>query len=93
MIFVKEDLLGSYDWNPASPLLSFEGGVTRRLFNRWDGGHVLFMINIFLHNIEEPSVEKGRKAEWLIMEKLPSGAKSEMSVLQWLLEQKLDTVM
>ncbi len=90
MTFLKKHLLGIYDWTVETEQSLFEGEATRRLFNRWNGSQVLFVINIFLLNTNDPSVENGRKAEWLLLEKLPSGAKSEISVLQWLFEQKLD---
>lgn len=91
-MFLKEHLLGMYDWKHDAGQLSFDGEVTRRLFNRCNGSQVLFIINFFLLNIDNSTIENGRKAELLIIEKLPFGTKSEMSVLKWLLDQNLDTV-
>ena len=48
MTFLKEHLTGIYEWNASMDKSVYEGTATRRLFNRWNGTQVLFIINNFL---------------------------------------------
>jgi hypothetical protein len=84
MLFSKEHLTGNYKWTvePGDSLLT--GSPTRRLFDRWNGVQVLFIINCFAASSDSFSVEEGRKIESLINDYLPMESKSEKSVYSWL---------
>lgn len=87
MIILKEHLKGEYGWKPENLWPAYKGEATRRLFNRWDGVQVLFIINVFVQQNFTATIQDGLKAEELLLEKLPLGHKSELSVLQWLQKQ------
>jgi len=80
MLFRKEDLLGDYQWNDGESAFAFSGEPSRRLFNRYNGGQVLFMINFLAAQNPRFTLEDGHKLESLISN-LPLEAKSEISVL------------
>ena len=84
MLFSKEHLSGHYDWTikPANSL--FAGSPSRRLFDRWNGAQVLFIINAFATLSGIFSIEEGRKVESLIANQLPLNTCSELSVFNWL---------
>jgi hypothetical protein len=84
MLFSKEDLIGNYKWaiEPINSL--FKGSPTRRIFDRWNGAQVLFIINAFAALSETFSLEEGRKVETLINNNLPLDTASELSVFNWL---------
>ena len=84
MKFLKEHLTGFYDWKPEAEIAMYDGNATRRLFDRWNGNQVLFVINVFLSNTGNMSIERGKMAESLILERLPLDTMSEVSVLNWL---------
>ena len=84
MKFLKEHLTGFYDWKPEAETAIYDGNVTRRLFDRWNGNQVLFVINAFLTNSNDISIARGKIAENLLIERLPLDTKSEVSVLNWL---------
>jgi hypothetical protein len=84
MLFSKEDLQGFYNWGTDPEKMSFDGNASRRLFDRWNGDQVLFIINILLNNSTNTSVSDGQKIEKLILDRLPTGAKSELTVYNWL---------
>ena len=82
MPFAKEDLAcDHYEW---SDDLSFTGSPSRRLFDRANGNQVLFVINSLGLLTEKMSLEEFHEAEEMILEKMPSDIKSEMSVYNWL---------
>jgi hypothetical protein len=84
MIFSKQDLAGNYKWE-ARPGDSFlTGSPSRRLFDRWNGVQVLFMINSIAALAETFSPEEARKVESLIHDQLPLESRSEISVFNWL---------
>lgn len=87
MLILKEHLKGEYGWMPEGARPAYKGEATRRLFNRRDGVQVLFIINVFVQQNCTPTIQDGLKAEELLLEKLPFGNKSELSVLQWLQKQ------
>ena len=89
MAFLKEHLIGMYEWKQELTLTEFDGHATRRIFNRWNGYQVLFIINVFLLRSGLGSVEEGRNAEMLLLNQLPLDTKSEISVLQWLNKQSI----
>jgi len=84
MLFSKEHLTGVYNWSPQTDTPAFDGKATRRLFDRWNGDQVLFMINLILENDKNLSVEQGKKIEALIINKLPFDSRSELTVFNWL---------
>lgn len=84
MLFSKEHLAGNYKWATEPGDYLFTGSPTRRLFDRWNGSQVLFIINSFAALSETFSVEEGRKVESLINNHLPQDTRSEMSVYNWL---------
>jgi hypothetical protein len=89
MLFSKEHLAGNYKWATEPGDLLFTGTPTRRLFDRWNGAQVLFIINSFAALSEAFSLEEGRKIESLINNHLPLHARSEMSVYNWLRYENL----
>jgi hypothetical protein len=86
MLFLKEHLDGFYQWNPESEKSVFEGKPSRRVFNRWSGDQVLFIINLLL-NDPGASISEGKKIEKIIIDRLPIETKSELSVFNWLQQE------
>jgi hypothetical protein len=84
MAFSKEHLEGLYNWSSENGTITFDGQPSRRLFNRWNGEQVLFIINLILDSSESSSIEQGRKIERLIINKLPFESSSELTVFNWL---------
>jgi len=84
MLFTKEHLSGFYKWLPETERSVFDGNATRRLFDPFNGNQILFLINLIMDSCGNFSVDYGRKIENLIMDKLPLGVKSELTVFNWL---------
>ena len=84
MLFSKEHLAGNYKWATEPGDSLFTGSPTRRIFDRWNGAQVLFIINSFAALSASFSIEDVRKVESLITNHLPQDTKSEMSVYNWL---------
>ena len=83
MHFQKQDLSGThYHWNDDEKL--FAGQPTRRLFDRFNGYQVLFMINSYASSSGSFTVEEGKMIEEQIANKLPTDNKSEISVFNWI---------
>jgi hypothetical protein len=93
MHFSKEDLQGQhYTWsNDGKSQLT--GQPSRRLFDRYNGDQVLFIINSYAAMSEQFTIEEARRMEELINDYLPLGIKSEMSVFNWLRETSLKPVL
>ncbi len=89
MSFSKEHLSGVYNWLPQPETPVFDGQPSRRLFDRWNGNQVLFIINLLLNNSGGFSIEEGRKIEKLIINKLPFDPSSELTVFHWLQKQMM----
>ena len=87
MLFLKEHLEGFYQWNAESEKFLFEGKPSRRVFNRWNGDQVLFIINLLLNNTSDFSISEGKKIEKIIIDRLPIETKSELSVFNWLQQE------
>ena len=83
MLFSKEHLTGFYTWT-AGTKIAFEGDPTRRLFDRWNGEQVVFVITHVLKSCGDLSIGLGKKLERLIINKLPFDPCSELTVFQWL---------
>jgi hypothetical protein len=56
----------------------------RRVFDRFNGFQVLFIINYFGKSLGKQTVTEGLKIEELISGQLPLEVKSELSVFNWL---------
>ena len=84
MLFAKEHLTGLYTWTADMEIGTFEGEPSRRLFDRWNGDQVLFIINHVLENSGNLSMDQGKKLENLIINKLPFDPCSELTVFNWL---------
>jgi hypothetical protein len=82
MNILKEHLSAyNYSWiNEAT----FTGEATRRLFNRYNGNQLLFILNLYASLIDGFTVSMGSQIEDRLMNQLPVEAKSEISVLKWL---------
>jgi len=85
MLFRKEDLQGQhYNWNNGIKETFFTGVPSRRMFDRYNGDQVLFLINSCKSLTEIFTIKEATEIEELILNKLPLEAKSEISVFNWL---------
>lgn len=85
MPFLKEDMNGrNYNWPDEGAATVFSGTPSRRLFDRFNGNQVLFLINYFGTLSERFSNEEARKLEDMLTNDLPMEAQSEISVLNWM---------
>lgn len=85
MPFQKKDLAGQhYHWAGSTDIPIFTGAPSRRLFDRYNGEQVLFIINCYGSQTQAVTPEEGRSIEELISSQLPMEAKSEISVVNWL---------
>ena len=82
MRFLKEHLI-AYNYNWINEAI-FTGEASRRTFNRYNGNQLLFVLNLYASLIEGFTINMGLKIEDRLMNQLPAGAKSEISVLHWL---------
>ena len=82
MNFLKEHLSAyKYSWiNEAT----FSGEASRRVFDRYNGNQLLFILNLYASLIEGFTIKMGLKIEDRLMNQLPPEKKSEISVLHWL---------
>ncbi|MDB5230822.1 MAG: hypothetical protein JWN76_1627 [Chitinophagaceae bacterium] len=85
MFFEKEHLTGSnYDWHEDYNPAKFAGTPDRRLFDRFDGNQLLYMINSFGESIGNLTVDDGQRIEKMILTELPLDIKSQIGVFNWL---------
>ena len=63
MPFTKEHLNGFYKWMPEAERSIFDGNATRRLFDRFNGNQILFIINLIMDSCGNYSVDLGKKIE------------------------------
>ena len=89
MSFAKEHLTGLYNWVPEQEPALFEGSPSRRMFDRYNGNQVFFIITLLLTRLENSSIEQGREIEMLIINKLPFSSCSELTVFNWLEKQMI----
>ncbi len=87
MVFSKEHLTGVYTWAPSGDVAAFEGQPSRRLFDRWNGDQVFYIIDLVLQSNGDLSIEQGKKLERMIINKLPFDQCSEVTVFNWLQKQ------
>ena len=81
----KSDLLEqNYWWDAVSSSIVFNGTPSRRLFDRFHGDQMLFLINDYGSISDQFSIEKALKIEHALIHYLPEEIKSEISVLNWL---------
>lgn len=84
-LFLKEDMAGTnYHWPAGDGKQVFMGTPTRRLFDRYNGDQVLFIINYYGSQSAGFTAEQGRLIELEIANRLPMEAKSEISVFNWI---------
>ncbi|HTD92863.1 MAG TPA: hypothetical protein VK644_03590 [Chitinophagaceae bacterium] len=89
MLFQKENMLGShYAWTEQEAAY-LNGTPSRRLFDRFNGYQVLFIINYYASQERGFTVEVGQQIENKVLNELPMDAKSEKSVFQWLRESNV----
>ena len=84
MLIQKENLKGVYIWNKENVRIPFTGDASRRVFDRYNGDQMLFVINLYGLLSQTFSIAEGIETENKIMSYMPLEIKSEMSVLQWL---------
>ncbi|HEX5653016.1 MAG TPA: hypothetical protein VFX58_08080 [Chitinophagaceae bacterium] len=83
MPFLKQDLTSDfYNWQPETSI--YTGNPSRRVFDRFNGDQVLFIINYYGSLSGKFSIQEGRRMEELIRNQLPLDLKSEVSVFNWL---------
>ena len=82
MQLLKEHLSAyNYSWINGT---IFTGEASRRIFDRYNGNQLLFILNLYASLIEGFTVKMGLKIEDRLMNQLPVEKKSEISVLRWL---------
>ena len=87
MHFQQQDLEGDrYDWQESKKML-YTGQPSRRLFDRYDGYQVLFLINFYGSLSERFSIQEGKMIEQKLLHELPVEARSEIAVFNWIREQ------
>lgn len=84
MLISKEHLMGYYMWTTEPVNSLFTGIPTRRIFDRYNGRQVLFIINALASLSKNFSLEEGREIENLILNRLPATVQSEISAYNWL---------
>ncbi len=85
MHFQKQDMEGkSYRWNENAGETVFSGQPSRRLFDRFNGDQVIFIINFFGSLSDRFTLQEGKMIEYAILHHLPLEAKSELSVFNWI---------
>ena len=85
MHFQKQDMEGgNYHWNENSFQVIFSGKPSRRLFDRYNGDQVLFIINSYASLADNFSPQEGKMIEKEISDNLPLDARSEISVFNWI---------
>jgi hypothetical protein len=84
MLFQKQNLAGThYEWTNISSTL-FSGQPSRRLFDRFNGDQVLFLINFYASVSDRFTLEEGLTIEHQIAHNMPDEIRSEISVFNWL---------
>ncbi len=85
MHFQKHDLTGThYNWMPEGSKIIFNGQPSRRIFDRFSGDQVLFLINFYGSLSERFTIQEGRLIEQALCKFLPEDTKSEISVFNWI---------
>ena len=85
MVFLKEHLVNDhYTWPHIEGDVRKMNEPSRRLFDRANGNHILYIINYFGQSIGKQSISFGRDIEELILNQLPADSRSEITVFNWL---------
>jgi hypothetical protein len=87
MAISKDDLTGSYTWIADPEPTHFTGGPSRRIFDRYSGNQLLFIINALAALSNSFSIEDVRNIESKIENELSMNTQSEISVYNWLKSQ------
>jgi hypothetical protein len=85
----KHLLINDYVWNNDNKITLLSEGATRKRFDRFSGDCMLQIINLFDYYIGELTIAQAQRIECLIQKELPLEAKSEVTVLQWLKEKRM----
>ena len=84
MHFEKQDLEGDhYFWTDDKNHL-FTGQPSRRIFDRFNGNQVLFLINFYGSLTDKFTLGDGKSIEKRIQNELPLEAQSEITVYNWM---------
>jgi hypothetical protein len=84
-MILKEHLRKThYNWTIGLNHSTQNNEPDRRVFDRFNGFQVLFIINYFGKSLGKQTVTDGLKIEELISAQLPLEVKSELSVFNWL---------
>ena len=90
MFFLKENLLADdYDWSNDYHHNQLSDEATRKRFDRFNGYDILHIIDLFDRSVEKLTIEQAQRIEQLIQTELPLEIKSEITVLQWLKERRV----
>jgi hypothetical protein len=90
MEFTKDHLINKhYDWSTETRLNVISGSPDRRLFDRFNGNQILYLINSFGQSVGNITIDDGQRIEDLISKELPLELKSEKAVFNWLIERYL----
>jgi hypothetical protein len=84
MYFQKQDLTGTHYQPLDINTHLFTGQPSRRVFNRFNSSQVLFIINSCGDWLDRFTREDGQAIEQQIATLLPEGARSEISVFNWI---------
>ena len=87
MTFSKDDLMGTYTWALDPQATPFKGVPSRRIFDRYSGNQLLFIINAFAALSDSFSIDDVVKIESKIENELSMNTQSEISVYNWLKSQ------
>lgn len=85
MHFQRQDMENShYNWESQGDKSVFTGQPSRRVFDRFNGNQVLFLINYYGSLADKFTVQEGKNIEQMIFNDLPMNVLSEISVLNWI---------
>jgi hypothetical protein len=85
MQYQKEDMIGEfYQWGNEQNPVSDDREPSRRAFDRYNGDHVLYIINYYVKQTNKFSKEYCQLLEKKISQDLPLELRSELSVFNWI---------
>jgi hypothetical protein len=99
MQFQKEDMIGEfYQWEGDKTPDAVDRAPNRRAFDRFNGHHVLYIINYYVTLTNKFSKEYCQVLERKISQDLPIDLRSELSVFNWINissenSEKIDSVL
>lgn len=83
--------VAQYEWSD-KPVPAFKGEPSRRLFNKYNGDQVLFIINYYSTVSTGFTSEKGKQIAYKMLHHLPQEIKSEIAVFNWVRELFMDCI-